>query len=89
MLWKWDAYAVDNVIMEVSAITVQCQAISQPFPHCLEYCCGHERLSFAVDKVSPPQDLSVEMKHGWHNVIPEQAQIPARNKYKSVYTIYM
>ncbi len=63
-----------------------CHAISQPVPHCLESCCAHQRLAFAVHKVKPPQDLSVAMKHGWHNVITEQAQIPARNKYKSVYT---
>ena len=81
MSCKWDAYAVDKVIMEQSATTV-----ARRSANCLESCCGHQRLAFAVDKVSPPQDLSVAMKHGWHNVIPEQAQIPARNKYKSVYT---
>jgi hypothetical protein len=69
--------AVDNVIMEVSATTVA-KSICQPLPHCLDSCCGHKWLSFAVDKVRTPQDLSVAIDHSRYNVVTEEAQIPTK-----------
>jgi hypothetical protein len=51
-------YAVDKVIIDVSATTVLRQV---PFSHCFQSCVGNQRLSFAddLDKVSLMQHLGV------------------------------
>jgi hypothetical protein len=36
-----------------------------------------EWLPFAVNKIRTPQDLGVAIEDSWHNVVSEQAKIPA------------
>ena len=63
------------------------QTISQPFPHCLQSGCGNQGLSFAAEKVGSPQNLGVAIQDSRYNVIAKQAQIPARNLCKQVYSM--
>jgi hypothetical protein len=78
MSWKWAAYAVLNVIIEVSATTEATRSdnLFHTASSRAVVTSGFPLLKFAVDMIRTFQDLSVVIEHSWHNVVSKEAQIP-------------
>jgi hypothetical protein len=75
MSWKWASYAVDKVIMEVSATTVAKRSANlfQTVSILPVDTSVSRTLTLALEQVWAPQDLGVAIQDSQHNEVCKEA----------------